>query len=241
MDQRTQDTAPDPHAPEGETVTLARVTGETGGDLVLRRSGAHYEIYSNGLFLMDTRDGTSEREMVRASLAALPAGRSRSRVLIGGLGVGFSAREALDHPRVSRVDVVELEPHVIAWHDGELGEAAAYVHRDPRCRVLNADIVTWLEEASSAADPVRYDVICLDTDNGPDWTVVESNGRLYEAAGLDRLTRVLAPGGVLAFWSANAVPAFEESLRARFASVEIVEVPVARGVPDTVYLAREPR
>ncbi|WP_159945114.1 MULTISPECIES: spermidine synthase [unclassified Nocardiopsis] len=242
MNQRTPDTpATGPHAPEGEAVTLARVTGETGGDLVLRRVGAHYEIYSNGLFLMDTRDGTSEREMVRASLAALPAGRSRSRVLIGGLGVGFSAREALDHPRVSLVEVVELEPQVIAWHDGELGEAAEYVHRDPRCRVVNADIVAWLEAAASAERPARYDVICLDTDNGPDWTVVEANNRLYEAPGLDRLTRLLAPGGVLAFWSANAVPVFEASLRRRFASVEVVEVPVARGVPDTVYLAREPR
>ncbi|MEV6817900.1 spermidine synthase [Nocardiopsis dassonvillei] len=241
MDQPTTYTAPAFREPEEETVTLARVTGETGGDLVLRRVGAHYEIYSNGVFLMDTRDGTSEREMVRAALAALPAGRSRSRVLIGGLGVGFSAREALEHPRVAVVDVVELEPHVIAWHDGELGEAAEYVHRDPRCRVVNADIVAWLEQASSAADPVRYDVVCLDTDNGPDWTVVENNNRLYEAAGLEQLTRLLAPGGVLAFWSANAVPAFEESLRDGFASVEVIEVPVARGVPDTVYLAREPR
>lgn len=237
MDQRT--IFSDPRAPE--TVTLARVTGETGGDLVLRRVGAHYEIYSNGVFLMDTRDGTSEREMVRVSLDALPPGRSRSRVLIGGLGVGFSAREALDHARVARVDVVELEPQVIAWHEGELGEAAGYVHRDPRCRVLNADLVAWLEEAVRADDPVRYDVICLDTDNGPDWMVVEGNGRLYDAEGLERLTRLLAPGGVLAFWSASASPAFEEALRERFASVEIIEIPVARGVPDTVYLAREPR
>ncbi|WP_116247656.1 spermidine synthase [Nocardiopsis sp. FIRDI 009] len=225
----------------GETVTLDRVTGETGGDLVLRRVGAHYEIYSNGLFLMDTRDGTSEREMVRAALSALPHGRSLARVLIGGLGVGFSAREALDHPRVARVDVVELEPRVIAWHDGELGEAAGYVHRDPRCRVHNADIVAWLDDARAAADPVRYDVICLDTDNGPDWTVVEGNGRLYEDAGLDTLTGLLAPGGLLSFWSANAVPAFEGALRERFTSVEVIEVPVARGVPDVVYLAGGPR
>ena len=235
MNQRTQELAP-----EGESVTLARVTGETGGDLVLRREGAHYEIYSNGLFLMDTRDGTSEREMVRASLAGLPSGRSHARVLIGGLGVGFSAREALDHPQVSRVDVVELEPHVIAWHDGELGEAADYVHHDPRCLVHNADIVAWLEDASGAAKPSRYDVICLDTDNGPDWTVVENNNRLYEAAGLEQLIRLLKPGGVLSFWSANAVDSFEGLLRSRFASVEVVEVVVARGVPDTVYLASTP-
>lgn len=241
MNQRTRDLAPAHPTPEGETVTLARVTGETGGDLVLRRVGAHYEIYSNGVFLMDTRDGTSEREMVRASLAGLPPGRSHARVLVGGLGVGFSAREALDNPRVSRVDVVELEPQVIAWHDDELGEAAEYVHRDPRCRVHNADIVAWLAEASAAENPSRYDVICLDTDNGPDWTVVENNNRLYEEAGLAQLTRLLAPGGVLSFWSANAVPSFEALLRTRFTSVEVVEVVVARGVPDTVYLASDPR
>ncbi|MBR8740911.1 spermidine synthase [Nocardiopsis sp. MG754419] len=235
MNQRTRHLAP-----QEETVTVARVTGETGGDLVLRRVGAHYEIYSNGVFLMDTRDGTSEREMVRASLSTLPQGRSHARVLIGGLGVGFSAREALDHPRVSRVDVVELEPQVIAWHDDELGEAADFVHRDPRCRVYNADIVAWLAEASAREAPDRYDVICLDTDNGPDWTVVENNNRLYEAAGLERLTRLLAPGGVLSFWSANAVDSFEELLRGRFAEVEVVEVVVARGVPDTVYLASRP-
>jgi spermidine synthase len=242
MDHYTPNAVSDaePRGTEEPTVTLARVTGETGGDLVLKRVGAHYEIYSNGLFLMDTRDGTSEREMVRVGLTALPAGRSRASVLVGGLGVGFTAREALDHPRVARVDVVELEPQVIAWHDGELGEAAEYVHRDPRCRVHNADIVEWLEKAAAAVDPVRYDLICLDTDNGPDWTVIEGNGRLYEGAGLDRLARLLAPGGLVSFWSANAVPSFEEALAARFASVRVIEVPVARGVPDTVYLAAEP-
>ncbi|MDT0327987.1 spermine/spermidine synthase domain-containing protein [Nocardiopsis lambiniae] len=219
-----------------EKETLARVKGETGGDLVLLRVGAHYEIYSNGVFLMDTRDGTSEREMVRASLAALPRGRSRARVLIGGLGVGFSAREALEDPRVSLVEVVELEPQVIAWHDGELGEAAEYVHRDPRCRVHNADIVAWTEAA--ATRPQRYDAICLDTDNGPDWTVTEANDRLYQAAGLDLLKGLLAPGGVLAFWSANAVASFEALLRERFAHVDVVEVPVALDIPDIVYLAR---
>ncbi|WP_231494120.1 spermidine synthase [Nocardiopsis sp. CNT312] len=229
-----------PHTGE-ETRTLARITGETGGDLVLRRVGAHYEIYSNGVFLMDTRDGTSERALVRAGLAALPRGRSRARVLIGGLGVGFSAREALDHPRVARVDVVELEPAVIAWHDGELGEAAGYVHRDPRCRVVGADLVAWVERAAAEPEPVRYDLLCLDTDNGPDWTVVENNARLYDAAGLDRLAVLLAPGGLLSFWSANAVPSFEAALRERFASVEAIEVPVARGVPDMVYLAGRPR
>ncbi|MFJ9555449.1 spermidine synthase [Nocardiopsis sp. NPDC101807] len=243
MNQRIPDTAPstDFSALEDGAVTLARVTGETGGDLVLRRVGAHYEIYSNGVFLMDTRDGTSEREMVRAGLAALPDGRSRARVLIGGLGVGFSAREALENPKVALVDVVELEPQVIAWHDGELGEAAEYVHRDPRCRVHNADIVAWLAAASAKEKPPRYDVICLDTDNGPDWTVVENNNRLYEAAGLEQLARLMAPGGVLAFWSANEVESFEVLLRGHFAEVEVMEVTVSHSVPDVVYLVSGPK
>src|SRR5690625_4388512 len=113
-----------------------RTVGATGGELVLRRSGGHFEIISNGVFLMDTRDGASEREMVRACLDAVGADRadaSELRVLIGGLGVGFSAREALDDARVARVRVVELESSVVEWHRGALGAVAGRPLADPRC------------------------------------------------------------------------------------------------------------
>ncbi|CAM4154089.1 spermidine synthase [Nocardiopsis rhodophaea] len=228
--------------PDPEPEVIARAMGETGGDLVLRRVGAEFEIFSNGVALMDTRDGASERRMVRAALDALPGEPAAARVLIGGLGMGFSAREALDDPRVGHVRVIELEPLVIAWHSGPLAEVAGDLPADPRCELTRADIVTWLRDAADRASAggarTGYDVICLDTDNGPDWTVVEGNGQLYEPAALGWLERLLLPGGVVAFWSAMRAPAFAALLEQRFGGIETIEVPARRGEPDVVYLAR---
>ncbi|GAA4953132.1 spermidine synthase [Streptomonospora halophila] len=226
-----------------EPAVVERTVGATGGELVLRRSGDHFEIISNGVFLMDTRDGASEREMVRACLAALPdggRGAPGARVLIAGLGVGFSVREALDDPRVERVRVVELEPAVVEWHRGPLGDAAGGVLADPRCEVVCADFGAWLAAAAEEAEGAGpwADVVCLDTDNGPDWTVVEGNGRLYEPAALERLRRLLRPGGAVAFWSAMRAPDFAGLLEREFGAVETIEVPARAGEPDVVYLAR---
>nr|WP_312862726.1 spermidine synthase [Streptomonospora salina] len=225
-----------------EPEVLDRTVGATGGELALRRVDGHFEIISNGVFLMDTRDGASEREMVRACLAALPeaCGGSGVRVVIGGLGVGFSARRALDDPRVERVHVVELEPAVVEWHRGPLGAAAGDVLADPRCAVVCADFAVWLAEAAHAAEGPWADVICLDTDNGPDWTVVEGNDRLYAPDALARLRRLLRPGGALAFWSAMPAPGFAALLEREFGTVATVEVPARAGGPDIVYVVRVP-
>lgn len=171
--------------------------------------------------------------MVRASLDALPA--ADVRVLIGGLGAGFSAREALDDPRVSEVCVVELEPLVVEWHAGPLGVAADRVPDDPRCTVVCADLLRWIDATAET-----FDVICLDIDNGPEWTVADGNGALYGPEGLARLEPRLRPGGVLAFWSAMPSPAFAGLLRARYGGVDTVAVPTAKGGPDLVYLVRPP-
>ncbi|MEY9214146.1 spermidine synthase [Thermobifida halotolerans] len=219
-----------------EPVVVDRARGVSGGELVLRRVGADYEIISNGVFLMDTRDGRSEREMVRACLRALPGGRTDLRVLVGGLGVGFSAAEALARSEVALVRVVEVEPRVIAWHSGPLGEVAGRPTDDPRCRITCADLVEWLDTAEEV-----FDAVCLDIDNGPDWTVVEGNERLYGPPGLDRLARITAPRGVVAFWSAMPAPDFAALLERRFGAVEEVRVPVRRGDPDVVYLVRPDR
>lgn len=226
--------------PEAVAEVVDRVVGETGGELVLRRSGPDWEVFSNGLFLMDTRDGASERAMVRAALEHLPDGSAGARVLIGGLGVGFSAREALDDRRVGLVRVVELEPKVVEWHSGPLGEVAGRLPEEPRCDLVRADLAEWLEEAARAAENggERYDALCLDTDNGPDWTVREENGRLYGPGAMDLIASVTAPGGAVAFWSAMRSPAFEEMLRTRFGAVRTVEVPARAGEPDVVYLVR---
>lgn len=217
----------------GVPVVVERAAG-VGGELVLRRAGEHYEIISNGVFLMDTRGGASERLLVRAAVEGLDG---PVRLLIGGLGVGFSLAEALELPGVAHVTVVEREPAVIAWHAAELRPWSRGALDDPRVTVRRADLLDYL----AGPHDERFDALCLDVDNGPDWTVTPGNARLYGPAGLDLLARRLTPRGTLAVWSANAAPAFGELLRRRFGRVRVREVPVARGEPDVVYLASEPR
>ncbi|MQA96995.1 MAG: spermidine synthase [Streptosporangiales bacterium] len=212
--------------------TVERVRGPSG-ELALRRAGGHFEIISNGVFLMDTRDGRSERALVAA---ALDGPRGPYDVLIGGLGVGFSLREALDTPGTRRVTVVEIEPAVITWNRGPLGAVVGEPLNDPRTEVVNADLVAWIRAGTG-----RYDAICLDIDNGPGWTVTEENAGLYTGAGLDALIARLAPGGRLAVWSAAAAPEFARRLESRFDAVRTVEVPVPRGEPDVVYVSSGPR
>jgi spermidine synthase len=214
------------------TLTLVEIreceTGELG-ELVLRGDGRHFEIISNGVFLMDTRAGESERLLVRAALDRL--GRPSS-VLIGGLGVGFSVAEAVRSAYARTVTVIEREPAVIRWHATHLRPYSGGALADPRVRVECADLLDWL-----GTTPEIYDALCLDIDNGPEWTVTEGNAALYGPAGLDLLVRRMRPGGALAVWSAGAAPAFEARLRERFTEVSTHPIDVARGEPDLVYLA----
>lgn len=206
------------------------------GEVVLRRHGELLQIIANGCFLMDTSDGRSERLLVDAALDAL-GDRFRPSVLIAGLGVGFSLAHAAADPRWGAVTVVEREPAVIEWHRaGPLSALSSDALADPRTTVVEADLVEYVNETSAT-----FDALCLDIDNGPDWTVSETNENLYSPAGLASCARVLRPGGVLAVWSAQPSPQFEETLgNAGFQQVRTEEIPVARGVPDVVHLAVRP-
>jgi spermidine synthase len=205
------------------------VTGR--GELALRRLGAEFEIISNGMFLMDTRDGRSERLMVAAALACCPA--AAPEVLICGLGVGFTLAEAVAGPRVARVDVVEISAEIIGWHATHLRHLAGPAWGDGRVNVINADVAAWLARPRG-----RYDVICIDVDNGPEWTVWDANQALYGDEGLRRVRNALRPGGVVSVWSAAEAPAFSSRLRRHFTGVHAYRVPVSRGHPDVVYLAK---
>jgi spermidine synthase len=203
---------------------LARVASGRG-ELVLRSDGEHVEVISNGVFLMDTRDGRSERLLVTAALETHPSPRS---LLIGGLGVGFSLAAAVADARLEQITVVEIEAVLAEWYERELGGTA---HHDPRVSVVIGDVTEHDE---------TYDVICLDVDNGPDWTVTEANTNLYNEAGTAALAGRVRPQGVLAVWSAHEVPSYEGLLRQHFAKVRVLTVEVPRGEPDAVYVAANP-
>ena len=206
------------------------------GEVVLRRHGGLLQIIANGCFLMDTSDGRSERLLVDAALTALD-GRPAPHVLIGGLGVGFSLAHAAADPHWGRITVVERERAVIDWHlDGPFADVSRPALADPRTAIVEADLVDYVNETSDT-----FDALCLDIDNGPDWTVTEGNDGLYSPAGLASCARVLRPGGVLAVWSAQPSPNFEGTLgNAGFQQVRTEEIQVARGVPDVVHLAVRP-
>ncbi len=223
------------------------------GEVQLQRRGDHFEVISNGLFLMATYNGRSERALVRFALAAA---RHADSVLIGGLGVGYSLAEALATPAVKRVVVVEIEQAIVHWQQEHFSRFTGPVLDDGRVAVVVADIVEWIDGNSD-----YFDAICLDVDNGPDWLVADENGRLYGEDGLRKLGVLLAPDGVLAFWSARRSVAFAAALRRRFERVEehavdaerdgmdagshevdvgLHGVVARRDEPDYIYLASRP-
>lgn len=217
-----------PPADDPRPVVVDRRQGALG-ELVLRRARDHFEVIANGTFLMDTRDGTSERALVTEALR----GTTGARLLLAGLGVGFSLREALDGGGASEVTVIELEPAIVEWARTHLRAVAGDAIKDPRVRVVVDDL---REQIGLLDGP--YDAACLDIDNGPGWLVHERNAWLYEGEGMAAVAELLAPGGRLAVWSSAHDAAFERRLHARFAEVRTIEVPVARGPADVIYVTR---
>ncbi|MDQ0159383.1 spermine/spermidine synthase [Alkalibacillus salilacus] len=201
------------------------------GDLQLQQRGEHYEIISNGTFLMATYNGESERELVRSALADLSGDK---HVLIGGLGVGFSLEEALQDDAVREVKVVEIEDAIIKWNHDTLAPMTNHAIEDKRTNIIHGDLIEWIYRTTD-----QFNAICLDIDNGPDWTVYDENGSLYEPKALKQLKRLLSPGGIIAFWSAQPSEAFVRMLNDYFDDVKTVSIPQPKGPDDIVYLAKK--
>ena len=221
-----------PRADDDRPVVLARHVSPRG-ELCLRRHGGDLEIISNGVFLMSTASGASERALVDQALARVATPRS---LLLGGLGVGFSLARACAREELRHIAVVEVEDAVVAWHRRYLGARLGDPLDDPRVRLRVADLARWLRWERTA----RFDAICLDVDNGPDWTVTAGNAALYDARALARWWERLRPGGVLAVWSAHPAPAFAARVEDRFGDVEQVSVPGASGDDHLVLATRPP-
>jgi spermidine synthase len=154
------------------------------------------------------------------------------RLLLAGLGVGFSLDEALGSDAVREVVVVELEPTIVEWAGSHLRGLTEHGLDDPRVRLVVADIRDVLETIEG-----DFDAVCLDVDNGPGWIVHDTNAELYADHALALVGRRLRAEGRLTVWSAAPDAAFEARLRRRFCAVSMVSIPVARGPDDVVYVA----
>jgi len=218
---------------------IARVQGR-GGELQLQRRGAHYEVIYNGVFLMATYNGASERAAVRRGLA--PHGRvprEGARVLMGGLGVGYSLQEALTFsPPVTRVVVAEIEEAVIDWNRSYLAGFNGRALADPRVTILNEPFETVLQREAAGLNGPRggYDLVLVDTDNGSSWLSRPENAAIYSRAGLELIHRCLAPGGAAVFWCCRPEPVLERKLAQIFATPHLETVIEETGQEAGFYL-----
>ncbi len=202
------------------------------GELVLTRRGTVTELRVNGVYVMDTGQTSSERVLARAALDRLPAEGGDLRVLVGGLGLGFTVAEVLTDHRVSRVEVVEIEPDLVAWHRAGLVPETAAVLRDRRVIVTTGDIAEFLDADGARAE---VDLILLDVDNGPGYLVYDGNEALYRRPFLSRCRRRCRAAGVVAIWSAQRAPELLQALTDSFADAGEVAVPVTLGRRGETY------
>jgi spermidine synthase len=212
--------------------TLDRFTTPDGRQLTFHRRDGDFFVYLDGDELMSSRAPGSERALAELACGGLG---SRPRVLIGGLGLGFTLRAALDVlPADAEVVVAEVFASVSEWNRTYLGDLQGDALTDHRTRIVCADVGEAIE------GPSPWDGILLDVDNGPAAWCLDSNGRLYDGPGLRRIHDALVPGGVVAFWAAHGDPRFVKRLRRHGfdARGHATRARGDRGARHTVFVAR---
>jgi spermidine synthase len=219
-----------------EFLESAEVPG--GGEISLYRRGAEFSIRVGNRQLMNSRIHGSEEALAELACAQV-ADRTRLRILIGGLGMGFTLAAALRRlgPE-GRVVVAELVPALVAWNRGPLAALAEQPLRDSRVTVRELDVAQILRVTREA-----YDAILLDVDNGPEGLVRKGNDWLYARPGLEAAHAALRPAGVLAVWSAAPNQVFAQRLRRVGFRVDEVCVPARssrKGRRHTIWLAGRP-
>jgi len=211
---------------------------DDGGELRLMQRGAEFSIMSGGIELMNSRLSGSENALATLACAHLQD-RPKSHILIGGFGMGFTLRAALENlgPQ-ARVTVAELVPAVIAWARGPMAHISGECLQDPRLTIYEGDVGALIGSARAS-----YDAVLLDVDNGPEGLSRKANDRLYDPAGLAAARRALRPGGVLAVWSSAPSAAFTLRLRRAGFAVEEVRVRATggtRGARHVIWMAVTP-
>lgn len=195
-----------------EYVEVARAESERGEVVLRRRIEEHaadaLELRVNGVFVMDTKETSSEIELAAAALELVEDPRD---VVVGGLGLGFTTQRVLADHRVERVMVVEIEEALVGWMRNGTVPHGPSVLADKRVHIVNADIVMAVAEAAST-----YDLVLLDVDNGPGYLVHDTNAGVYEHEFLAATRRILNPGGAVVVWSANPAPGLAVTMQEVF-------------------------
>jgi spermidine synthase len=220
-----------------ELLDTAEMPGE-GGQLRLLRRGTEFVIRLGHTELMNSRLSGSEEALAALTCERLVDAR-RARVLVGGLGMGFTLRAA---QRVlgpgARIDVAELVPAVVAWARGPLAPVFGESLADPRVTMVVGDVMDRIRAA-----PKTYDAILLDVDNGPEGLTRAANDALYDVRGLVDAYAALRPGGVLSVWSAAPDRTFAPRLKRAGFAVEETTVKAdrgKRGARHVIWLAQRP-
>lgn len=208
-----------------------------GGDHELRllRRGAEFSIRLGHNELMNSRLSGSEKALATLSCDRI-AGRTAPKVLIGGLGMGFTLGAALGRlPAEASVVVCEIVPAVVAWARGPMAEIFGDSMGDPRLTIREQDVGLVIRSSRAG-----FDAIMLDVDNGPEAMTRSGNDGLYGPEGLGEARAALRPGGVLAVWSQGPDPAFAKRLSRSGFAVEDVRVRATdsgKGARHVIWLA----
>jgi spermidine synthase len=195
-----------------------------GGELRLKQRGTEYVIMLGTIDLMNSRLSGSEEALGTIACERL-AGLEKPRILIGGLGMGFTLRAVLAKAAArAEIIVAELVPSVVAWAKGPMAELFGESLQDPRVSIVVEDVGHSIRSA-----PKGFDAILLDVDNGPEGLTRLGNDALYEKPGLNAAHIALRPGGILAVWSSSGDKSFTKRLRTAGFVVDEVRVRAHRG------------
>jgi spermidine synthase len=217
-----------------EEIDRAKVPGHDGEIRLLKR-GSEFSIRTPGAELMNSRVHGSEDALAELACHRLKQS-SGLRILIGGLGMGYTLAAALGRSEPdTRITVSELIPAVVRWNREHLGHLAGMPLDDPRVSVAEEDVAETIRQKKS-----NWDAILLDVDNGPAGLTRKSNDRLYGKTGLIAALSALRPAGILAVWSSGADEAFTRRLKQSGFQTETVTVRArnpGKGARHTIWLA----